>query len=159
MRKLSGKFHLVLRFCTRKRSETYAKGSCDRERAVSPCLCASWFPAAGPLFRWPRRHDVPLLYRLDQYPISFLQSLLYLQSDLSVWPIVIFSPVQAVLLLNLPSPDISCGPNVRSVFGMYILTQAFGLPKPSLFCIVQRDVASLSSYSKLNSNSSHVILI
>ena len=38
---------------------------------------------------------------------------------------------------------------------MYLLTiritEAFGLPKPSLFCNVQRDVASLPSYSKLNS--------
>ena len=33
----------------------------------------------------------------------------------------------------------------------------FGLPKLSLFCIVQRDVASLPSYNKLNSNSSHMI--
>ena len=37
----------------------------------------------------------------------------------------------------------------------YLLTiripEAFGLPKPSLFCNVQRDVASLPSYSKLNS--------
>ena len=32
-----------------------------------------------------------------------------------------------------------------------IITKAFGLPKPSLFCNVQRDVASLLSYSKLNS--------
>ena len=31
-----------------------------------------------------------------------------------------------------------------------IITEAFGLPKPSLFCNVQRDVASLPSYSKLN---------
>ena len=31
------------------------------------------------------------------------------------------------------------------------ITEAFGLPKPSLFCNVQRDVASLPSYSKLNS--------
>ena len=35
---------------------------------------------------------------------------------------------------------------------MYLLTvritEAFGLPKPSLFCNVQRDVASLPSYSK-----------
>ena len=31
------------------------------------------------------------------------------------------------------------------------MTEAFGLPKPSLFCNVQRDVASLPSYSKLNS--------
>ena len=30
------------------------------------------------------------------------------------------------------------------------ITGAFGLPKLSLFCIVQRDVASLPSYSKLN---------
>ena len=28
------------------------------------------------------------------------------------------------------------------------ITEAFGLPKPSLFCNVQRDVASLPSYSK-----------
>ena len=35
----------------------------------------------------------------------------------------------------------------------------FGLPKANLFCNLQRDVASLPSYSKLNSNSSHVILI
>ena len=39
---------------------------------------------------------------------------------------------------------------------MYLLTvritEAFGLPKPSLFCNVQRDVASLPSYSKLNLN-------
>ena len=38
---------------------------------------------------------------------------------------------------------------------MYLLTvritEAFGLPKSSLFCNVQRDVASLPSYSKLNS--------
>ena len=37
---------------------------------------------------------------------------------------------------------------------MYLLTvritEAFGLPKPILFCNVQRDVASLPSYSKLN---------
>ena len=33
------------------------------------------------------------------------------------------------------------------------LTEAFGLPKPSLFCIVQRDGTFLLSYSKLNSNS------
>ena len=39
------------------------------------------------------------------------------------------------------------------------ITDSFGLPKPSLFCIVQRDVASLPSYSKLKSNSSHMILI
>ena len=32
-----------------------------------------------------------------------------------------------------------------------LITKAFGLPKPSLFCNVQRDVASLPSYSKLNS--------
>ena len=32
-----------------------------------------------------------------------------------------------------------------------IITKAFGLPKPSSFCNVQRDVASLPSYSKLNS--------
>ena len=42
-----------------------------------------------------------------------------------------------------------------------IITNAFGLPKPSLFCNVQRDVASLSSYSELNSKSncwnSHVL--
>ena len=31
------------------------------------------------------------------------------------------------------------------------ITEAFGLPKLSLFCNVQRDVASLLSYSKLNS--------
>ena len=31
------------------------------------------------------------------------------------------------------------------------ITEAFSLPNPSLFCNVQRDVASLSSYSKLNS--------
>ena len=31
------------------------------------------------------------------------------------------------------------------------ITEAFGLPKPSLFCNVQRDVASLPSYIKLNS--------
>ena len=31
------------------------------------------------------------------------------------------------------------------------ITKAFGLPKPSLFWNVQRDVASLPSYSKLNS--------
>ena len=31
------------------------------------------------------------------------------------------------------------------------ITEAFGLPKPSLFCNVQRDVASLPSYNKLNS--------
>ena len=46
---------------------------------------------------------------------------------------------------------------------MYLLTvritEAFGLPKPSLFCNVQRDVASLPSYSKLNLNLSHVVLI
>ena len=30
------------------------------------------------------------------------------------------------------------------------ITEALGLPKPSLFCNVQRDVASLLSYSKLN---------
>ena len=38
---------------------------------------------------------------------------------------------------------------------MYLLTvriaEAFDLPKPSLFCNVQRDVASLPSHSKLNS--------
>ena len=39
------------------------------------------------------------------------------------------------------------------------ITEALGLPKPSLFCNVLRDAASLPSYSKLNSNSSHVILI
>ena len=42
-----------------------------------------------------------------------------------------------------------------------IINKAFGLPKPSLFCNVQRDVASLSSYSKLNSKrnrwNSHVL--
>ena len=38
------------------------------------------------------------------------------------------------------------------------ITEAFGLPKPCLFCNVQRNVASLPSYSKLNSNSSHMIL-
>ena len=37
--------------------------------------------------------------------------------------------------------------------------RGIGLPKPSLFCNVQRDVASLPSYSKLKSNSSHVMLI
>ena len=46
---------------------------------------------------------------------------------------------------------------------MYLLTvritEAFGLPKLSLFCNVQRDVASLPSYSKLNLNLSHVVLI
>ena len=31
------------------------------------------------------------------------------------------------------------------------ITEAFDLPKPSLFCNVQRDVASLPSYSKLDS--------
>ena len=36
-----------------------------------------------------------------------------------------------------------------------IITKAFGLPKPSLFCNVQRDVASLPSYSKLNSKCNH----
>ena len=39
------------------------------------------------------------------------------------------------------------------------IAEAFGLPKLSLFCNVQRDVASLLSYSKLNSNSSHMMLI
>ena len=43
-----------------------------------------------------------------------------------------------------------------------IITKTFGLPKLSLFCNVQRDVASLPSYSKLNSKcnhwNSHVIL-
>ena len=42
---------------------------------------------------------------------------------------------------------------------MCILTvrimEAFGLPKLSLFCSVQRDVASLLSYSKLNSKHNH----
>ena len=42
-----------------------------------------------------------------------------------------------------------------------IITKAFGLPKPSLFCNVQRDVASLPSYSRLNSKhnywNSHVL--
>ena len=42
-----------------------------------------------------------------------------------------------------------------------VITKAFGLPKPSLFCNVQRDVASLPSYSKLNSKrnrwNSHVL--
>ena len=33
--------------------------------------------------------------------------------------------------------------------------KAFGLPKPSLFCNVQRDVASLPSYGKLNSKCNH----
>ena len=33
------------------------------------------------------------------------------------------------------------------------ITEAFGLPKQSLFSNVQRDAASLPSYSKLNSNS------
>ena len=41
------------------------------------------------------------------------------------------------------------------------ITKAFGLPKPSLFWNVQRDVTSLPSYSKLNSNcncwNSHVL--
>ena len=36
-----------------------------------------------------------------------------------------------------------------------IITKAFGLPKPSLFCNVQRDVSSLPSYSKLNSKCNH----
>ena len=36
-----------------------------------------------------------------------------------------------------------------------LITKAFGLPKPSLFCNVQRDVASLPSYSKLNSKHNH----
>ena len=50
-----------------------------------------------------------------------------------------------------------------SVFtDIYItITKAFGLPKPSLFCNVQRDVASLPFYSKLNSKcnrwNSHVL--
>ena len=35
------------------------------------------------------------------------------------------------------------------------ITKAFGLPKPSLFCNVQRDVASLPFYSKLNSKCNH----
>ena len=39
------------------------------------------------------------------------------------------------------------------------ITEAFGLPRPSLFCNVQRDVASLPSYGKLKSNSSDMILI
>ena len=39
------------------------------------------------------------------------------------------------------------------------ITEAIGLPKLSLFCNVQRDIASLPSHSNLNSNSSHVILI
>ena len=42
---------------------------------------------------------------------------------------------------------------------MYLLTvritEAFGLPKQSLFCNVQRDVASLPSYSKLNPKCDH----
>ena len=36
-----------------------------------------------------------------------------------------------------------------------LITEAFGLPKPSLFCNVQSDVASLQSYSKLNSKRNH----
>ena len=40
-------------------------------------------------------------------------------------------------------------------WAMYLLTvritEAFGLPKLSVFCNVQRDAASLPSYSKLNS--------
>ena len=42
-----------------------------------------------------------------------------------------------------------------------IITRAFGLPKTSLFCNVQRGVAFLLSYSKLNSKrnprNSHVL--
>ena len=49
-------------------------------------------------------------------------------------------------------PWVMCILNVR-------ITEAFGLPTLSLFYNVQRDVASLPSYSKLNSNSSHVMLI
>ena len=36
-----------------------------------------------------------------------------------------------------------------------IITKAFGLPKLSLFCNAQRDVASFPSYSKLNSKRNH----
>ena len=65
-------------------------------------------------------------------------------------------------LLLLPSGEYTFDIGGVLFLGYAILsvriTEAFGLPKLSLFCNVQRDVASLLYYSKLNSNSSHVII-
>ena len=51
-------------------------------------------------------------------------------------------------------PTLPHGPDcfIFVFMDIYIkITKAFGLPKPSLFCNVQRDIVSLPSYSKLNS--------
>ena len=45
---------------------------------------------------------------------------------------------------------------IPTLAGIYVMiNKAFGLSKQSLFCNVQRDVASLLSYSKLNSKCNH----
>ena len=65
--------------------------------------------------------------------------------------------ITRVLVLAIPQHHPTTEKRTVLSFGWGILTlritEAFGVPKLSLFCIVQKYVASLPSYRKLKSNS------
>ena len=56
-------------------------------------------------------------------------------------------------MFSMNVQDVGQGPALSLGYAILTvrITEAFGLPKLSLFCSVQRYVASLSSFSKLNS--------
>ena len=87
------------------------------------------FMAAGAILRWLRMHYMPLLYRLDQHPISPSWSHAYITPEPSIRTLCKvpghFQPIPCQFSsLSIKhyysNPDLSCGPRILRVVSLQL---------------------------------------